>query len=135
MFLSFVFYLQYLFSWTLGVIESICLTVTVGVSVDFAAHIAISYNHSHFKTRLGRIRTSMSELGVSVLSSAISTMLSALLLAFATVKFFNLFGQFILIVISLSALWAFVFLVAALLVIGPQNEQGDLLALYRKLKN
>eukprot|EP01108_Squamamoeba_japonica_P006665 TRINITY_DN543_c0_g2_i2.p3 TRINITY_DN543_c0_g2~~TRINITY_DN543_c0_g2_i2.p3 ORF type:complete len:192 (+),score=107.32 TRINITY_DN543_c0_g2_i2:127-702(+) len=121
--------------WTLGIIESIAITVLVGLSVDFVAHLAISYNKSHFTTRLGRVRTAMLELGVSVASAALTTIAAASLLMAAQVTFFSIFGTFILLAILFSALYAFLFFVALVLWLGPQNDQGDLLALWRSFSD
>lgn len=76
----------------------------------------------------------MAELGVSVLSAAATTMASAALLMQAQVTFFSLFGTFILLNIGLSALWAFIFFVALLLLVGPENDSGDLRKYFRQLK-
>ena len=74
--------------WELGIIESICITILVGLSVDYVLHIANSYNESEEKTRYEKVSMAILEIGVSVFSAAITTLGSATLLLFTTVLFF-----------------------------------------------
>merc|ERR1711991_563017 len=52
--------------WTLGIIESICLTIVVGISVDYPAHMVESYNEAsrHKGVRFGRTRDSLTRVGI-----------------------------------------------------------------------
>ena len=70
-----------LMGWSLGMIESICLTICVGFSIDFVAHLAVAYNESEpEQSRYVRTRTALSELGISITSAGITTSGSALFL-------------------------------------------------------
>lgn len=111
-----------LIGWTLGIIESVALTVTVGLSVDYAVHLANSYHESPAPTRYLRLQQGLTEMGISVFSSAVTTVGSSAVLFFTIIAIFQRFGSFIVIVISLSFLYAFFFWVALSAVIGPKDD-------------
>ena len=46
-----------LMGWTLGAVEAVCLSIIVGLSVDYALHLGHAYVHSEFYDRKGRART------------------------------------------------------------------------------
>merc|ERR1739845_60277 len=83
--------------WTLGIIESICITIIVGLSVDFVLHLAHSYVETSEGTRYERVSMAILDVGISVFSAAITTLGAGLLLLFTTVLFFVKFGLFVLL--------------------------------------
>ena len=54
--------------------ESINLTLVVGLSVDYVVHLAEGYSRSTHTNRLGRLHDSLAEVGISVLSGACTTL-------------------------------------------------------------
>ena len=105
---------------SLGFMESICVTVIVGLAVDYVVHIGIAYTehyHDIFttekktdkKTDKKRVNKAhyaalgaMTDLGVSVLGGAISSFGSALFLLMCVIKYLNQFGEFMALVIITS---------------------------------
>ena len=90
--------------WSLSIIESICLTILVGLSVDYVIHMGKltfaaecqvaakvlllagnAYRESTSTSRYGRVRDALLTMAISVLSASITTMLSAFVLVFTTV--------------------------------------------------
>ena len=103
----------------LGFMESICVTVIVGLAVDYVVHIGIAYtehyhlllkkNQNRKQQKLDRRQLShsattgaMTDLGVSVLGGATSSFGSALFLLMCVIKYLNQFGEFMALVIITS---------------------------------
>eukprot|EP00761_Pharyngomonas_kirbyi_P003629 gb/GECH01003633.1/.p1 GENE.gb/GECH01003633.1/~~gb/GECH01003633.1/.p1 ORF type:complete len:166 (+),score=10.45 gb/GECH01003633.1/:1-498(+) len=105
--------------WTLGIIESICVTVVVGLSVDFVVHLAHAFEASDKKTRYKKMRQSLTELGVSVLAASITTFLASILLFPTIVTFFTSFGHFLAATMAISAAFAFVAFPTVMMICGP----------------
>ena len=115
-----------LIGWKLSVIESICITIVVGLSVDYTIHLGHIYIHSEQTERQGKVRELLSTMGVSVIAAAITTLGSATFLGLCRVQFFYKFGIFVFANITLSTIFAFFFFMALLMVAGPLNGQGQL---------
>jgi predicted RND superfamily exporter protein len=116
-----------LIGWSLGESECIFLIAVVGLSVDYTAHLLHSYHHGvHFgDSREDRSKYALSEMGVSVTNSAITTILAALVLFGCGFYFFFQFGAFIFFVIGFSILMSITFLIPLLLLVGPNGETGN----------
>lgn len=119
--------------WKLGVIESICLVMVPGLSVDATAHLAEAYLSSHHTKRDERVVTMLTEVGVSVVSGGVSTLGSAMFLFAPTIYFFYKFGIFLFWTISLSLTYAIVLFPALLAWAGPQGRGGDLRMLWESM--
>ena len=121
-----------LLGFTLGIIESVALSIAVGLSVDFVAHIAIGYNSAPAHSRLGKVRGAMVELGISVFSAAITTLGSGALLLGTVILFFFNFGLSLVLIIALAMVFAFTSFVAVMLIVGPEGRSGDMLPWFKK---
>eukprot|EP00452_MALV-II_sp_L67-6_P000005 gene5-49_t len=66
--------------WELGVPESIAVVIVIGFSVDYVVHLAAHYVHSPFNSREERATESVTAMGVSIFSGAITTMGSGVFL-------------------------------------------------------
>eukprot|EP00173_Palmaria_palmata_P004966 Plantae.Rhodophyta-Palmaria_palmata.ctg7877.p1 GENE.Plantae.Rhodophyta-Palmaria_palmata.ctg7877~~Plantae.Rhodophyta-Palmaria_palmata.ctg7877.p1 ORF type:complete len:224 (-),score=17.18 Plantae.Rhodophyta-Palmaria_palmata.ctg7877:436-1107(-) len=109
-----------------GVTVSISLIIAVGVSFDFCSHIANGYNESKQPNRFERSREALRNLGISVIAGGVSSLLAISMLFFATILFFTRFACIMVIVIALSLLFSLVFLIASLMVCGPEGNFGSL---------
>lgn len=134
-----VFMLMVAVGWSIGVLESICMIIVVGMSVDYSVHLVHSYNHSPYPTRLEKTRTALTEMGVSVLGGAVTTFGASVFLFMAEMTFFYQFGLFIGMTIGLSCVFALVCLMAVLITIGPEGTRvngnhvfGDLRCLRKR---
>ena len=86
--------------WTLGFLEGICFTILIGLSVDFVIHIGVAYHEvaEEFNrdgaeaTRTDCTREAVAQLGFPIISAAFTTLISAIILFFAQITFFNKFG-------------------------------------------
>uniref|UniRef100_A0A7S1C4Y0 SSD domain-containing protein n=1 Tax=Bicosoecida sp. CB-2014 TaxID=1486930 RepID=A0A7S1C4Y0_9STRA len=113
---------MYVAGWELGIIESINLTVLVGISVDYTVHLAVAYGlHAHGDRRT-RMRLALEHMAISVFSAAITTIGSALFLCLAVVLFFVRFGIFISVTLTASLVFAFLLFPAIMVLVGPEDE-------------
>ena len=65
-------------------------------------------------------------MGVSVVSGAITTTLSGMMLIFPAFIFFYKMGWIIITVVLLALAWSLVFFTSIALLWGPEGNQGDL---------
>ncbi|CAB4019605.1 dispatched homolog 1-like, partial [Paramuricea clavata] len=112
--------------WKLGVLESLNLTLVVGLSVDYVVHIAQHYVREHQSKRLARVQSTLGHVGISVLSGACSTLGASVFMFGAKILFFFQFGIFIFSTVAFSLLFALVFFEAVLGLVGPQGSVGSL---------
>jgi len=124
--LVFVFAYMVWRGWPLDFVESIALTVLVGISVDFTVHYGVAYQEADHKHRQRRLRFAMASMGTSITSGALTTLSSAALLFAATFEFFTKFGEFMFITISLSWLVANTLFPALVYYFGPTGHCCDL---------
>eukprot|EP00055_Hartaetosiga_balthica_P007536 m.26034 g.26034 ORF g.26034 m.26034 type:complete len:1057 (-) comp5820_c2_seq1:163-3333(-) len=117
--------------WSLSLIESLCLTILVGLSVDYVIHLAHVFQISHCTERPEKVRHALVVMGISVLSAGITTFLSSFILFFSYIIFFFKFGLFIAFTIFFSCLWAFGFFMALVAVMGPKKKNNHFLVLWR----
>ena len=115
-----------LLGWSLGENECIFMIATVGLSVDYTVHLLHAYNNTPARTRTDRAHAALEEMGISVANSAITTLFAAAMLFACGFYFFFQFGGFIFMVIGLSILMSTNFLMPLLMLIGPENDQGNL---------
>jgi len=118
---------------TLGVYESMFLSLTAGFAVDYVVHLAHAYNEADASDRCDKMQHSLTAMGVSVVSGAISTLMASMMLFICSFNFFSTYGSFIFFVIFWSLVWAMLFFPAAMMTIGPNGGSGDILVL-RKLQ-
>ena len=112
--------------WKLGVLESLNLTLVVGLSVDYVVHLAQGYVEANECKRLARVQTTLSHVGISVLSGACSTLGASVFMFGAKILFFFQFGIFIFSTVGFSLLFALVFFLTILGLLGPDGYVGSL---------
>jgi len=111
--------------WELGIVENIILVMVPGLSVDFTAHMAESYNQSKSDDRDERVREALEHSGVSIISGAISTSLAGLCLCACQISFFVSFGTLLLFTIIFAVLFSLFFFPSAMSLFGPVGDAGD----------
>ena len=112
--------------------ESLNLVLVVGLAVDYVVHLAEGYSRSAHRTRHGRLRDALEEVGISVLSGAITTLGASMFLLIAEILFFKQFGVFMFSTIGLSIVYALGLFIVSLAIFGPENDTGDLKVLFSK---
>ena len=104
-----------------GILEAILFIMVVGLSVDYAVHLADAYLESEYVTREHRTRDMLYKMGVSVLSGAISTLGSSFFMLFAYIIFLSKFGTYIFFIILQSIIFSLFPFTAMLDLFGPQR--------------
>ena len=107
------------------------MVLVVGLSVDYVVHLAEGYCRSKHKDRLGRTKDMLSEVGISVLSGAITTLGSSALLLIAQIIFFFQFGLFIFCTILFSIVYALLLFATFMGLAGPEGKTGDIGPIFR----
>ena len=112
-----------LMGWQLNVLESVTVSIAVGLSVDFTAHYAIAYLVAPGKSdRQQRVEHAVTRLGSAVTLAAVTTMLAGAGLMPSTVLAYRRFGVFLMTVMFVSLVYSTYFFLAVLSTFGPQNN-------------
>jgi len=108
-----------LMGWEMGTLESLCMSILAGVSVDFIVHIGHSYMESLSEDRSENVRKSLGSIGISVASAGITTLITALILFACKMAFFQKFGVFLTFAMITALIFAFFCYPALLGALGP----------------
>merc|ERR1711997_917055 len=117
---------MYIAGWKFGMVESIAVIMVIGFSVDYVVHLGNSYLESQGESRMERLSFALLTMGVSVVSGAVTTMLSGLMLVFPPYIFFYKMGWIIVTTVLLAVTWALVFFTSIVALWGPEGDTGDL---------
>ncbi|CAB9512861.1 dispatched homolog 3 [Seminavis robusta] len=120
-----VFAFTVLMGWSLGILEAVNYVVVIGLSIDYCVHMSEAYTKSHSTERFPRVIHTFEEMGISVLSSSLSTLGASFFMFFAPVVFFVKFAAFIFVTITLSAIYSLTFFPAVLSIMGPTGDFGN----------
>ena len=125
----------------LGFMESICVTVIVGLAVDYVVHYGIAFmDHLRQSTAAAADDTrasgsdavneavvmALTDLGVSVVGGATSSFGAALFLLTCTIKYLQQFGEFMALVIGVSLCFSSVLYPAVLAALAPVHAEASL---------
>lgn len=124
-----------LLGWKLGVLESLNMTLVVGLSVDYVVHLAEGYMELEGGNRLQRTKHALGHVGISVVSGACSTLGASVVMFAGKIIFFIQFGTFIFVTIGFSTLYSLVFFSTVLALVGPEGNHGSILPLVRKVRD
>lgn len=91
--------------WSLGSIEAILISILAGFSVDYTVHLAHAYTHAHGDTSQ-RVKESFGDMGTSVFSGMLTSVVASIPLFFCSLTFFFKFGVFLCITIFFSWIFA-----------------------------
>lgn len=114
-----------LLGWELNILESVVITVAIGMSIDFTLHYGVAYRlSSDLDTEL-RVICSISRMGSAIAMASLTTFLAGALMLPATVLVYRQFGTFLIILITTSWLFATFFFQSLLRVLGPSGTFGQ----------
>lgn len=120
--------------WKLNILESIAISLAIGLSVDFSLHYAVNYKLSVDKSnRKSCVIHALSMMAAPSLMAAITTGASGLFMLPSVVLPYIQIGIFLIVVSSVSWMYATFFQMPLLYRYGPQNNYGQFL--YPKLGN
>merc|ERR1711907_278241 len=112
--------------YTFGAIEAVGVTIFVGMSVDYALHMAHGYHSAHGATRFEKIRDALTHLGISIIGGAITWAGAAIFLFFCHMYLFIQLGTMMFMNTLLALYFSVVFMVALLAIIGPLTHACDI---------
>ena len=108
---------------TLSMIESVVLMVSVGLMLDPLTHVAHAFTEARGSSA-ERLDSALTSIGISVLSGALSTAASCTFLFFTTIVLFTSFGLLLCALTLICLLHANFFLAPLLFLFGPGSSCG-----------
>ncbi len=116
-----------LLGWELNVLESVTITVAVGMSIDFTLHYGMAYRLAPDFEREMRVICSISRMGSPVAMAAFTTFLAGAIIMPSTVLAYRQLGTFLMILMSMSWAYSTFFFQGLLRTFGPSGGFGQLL--------
>ena len=115
---GFLFYLDL----SLSSITMIHVIMSIGFSIDFAAHISHAFMISSGSSRNERVKESIDKTAAPIFHGAVSSLLGIVVLVFARSYIFQTFAQVMALVLVFGLLHALFLLTVVLSWIGPKNK-------------
>ncbi|XP_028405607.1 protein dispatched homolog 1-like [Dendronephthya gigantea] len=116
-----------LMGWKLNILESITLSISVGLSVDFTLHYGVAYVLAADRTnRKLRVSFSMTCMSSAISMAAFTTFIAGAIASQSRVLSYIQMGQFLMIIMSVSWVYATFFFQALCSIIGPENNSGQI---------
>ncbi|KAH8055581.1 hypothetical protein JL722_7918 [Aureococcus anophagefferens] len=128
----------YAMGWHLGVKESIAGVIVIGLAVDYTIHLGHMYDHARAlgtRDREAKFEYAMRTMGETVVAGAITTAGSCSFLLACQLTFFTSMAELIVLTIALSLAWALLFFMPLLRVAGPEDDRGNVCAIFRACKD
>ncbi|KAM9495779.1 protein dispatched homolog 1 [Clarias gariepinus] len=115
-----------LLGWELNILESVTISVAVGLSVDFAVHYGVAYRLAPESDREGKVVFSLSRMGSAIAMAALTTFVAGAMMMPSTVLAYTQLGTFLMLIMCIS--WAFstFFFQCLCRCIGPQGTCGQI---------
>lgn len=110
-----------LLQWKLNILESIAVNTAIGLGIDFVLHYALNYQMSELKDRPSATKYALSHMIGPTLMAAITTAIAGVFMVFSSVLAYIQIGIFLLIVMTISWLYATFFFTSILWVFGPEK--------------
>ncbi|KAL3873645.1 hypothetical protein ACJMK2_036740 [Sinanodonta woodiana] len=114
-----------LLGWELNILESVIITVAIGMSVDHTLHYGVAYQLSPELDRGKRVQCSIIHVGSVIFMAALTTFLPGALMMPSVTLVYQKFGIFLMLIISVSWTFSTLFFQSLLNVIGPQGGFGQ----------
>lgn len=111
-----------LVGWTFGLIESTCVIVFIGISVDYVVHFSLTYVSSSVPNRRERTQLSFKLIGETILGGTLTSCCSGAFLILCESYSLNKFGLLLLTTIISSMIISLIYLPGVLYVFGPNEN-------------
>ncbi|XP_066533125.1 protein dispatched homolog 1 [Hoplias malabaricus] len=115
-----------LLGWELNVLESVTISVAVGLSVDFAVHYGVAYRLAPEPDREGKVVFSLSRMGSAIAMAALTTFVAGAMMMPSTVLAYTQLGTFLMLIMCISWAFATFFFQCMCRCIGPQGTCGQI---------
>lgn len=114
-----------LLGWKLNVLESIAISTSAGLAVDFNLHYALGFTFASGSSTARAISTLMSSAGPTA-TAAITTGMAGVFLLYSQVLPYSQIGTFLALVMTVSWLYATLFLCSLLSLCGCRNNKHSM---------
>lgn len=114
-----------LLGWKLDVLESVTVSVAIGLAVDFTLHYGVVYRLSAEEDRETAVILSLAKMGSPIAMAAFTTFLAGAAMLPSKVLGYMQIGTFIMIVMTASWIYSTLFFQALLRLWGPQRHFGQ----------
>lgn len=114
-----------LLKWKLNILESIAVNTAIGLGIDFVLHYALNYQMSELKDRKSATQYALSHMIGPTLMAAITTAIAGIFMVFSSVLAYIQIGIFLLIVMTISWLYATFFFTSILWILGPEKHSNE----------
>jgi len=112
-----------LLGWELNILESVTVSIAVGLSVDFTAHYAIAYlQATPNNDRVRGVEAVASHVCPAITLAALTTFIAGAGMLPATVLVYTKFGVFLMITMAVSWVYSTYFFLPTLTICGPEND-------------
>ncbi|XP_066884216.1 protein dispatched homolog 1 isoform X2 [Kogia breviceps] len=115
-----------LLGWELNVLESVTISVAVGLSVDFAVHYGVAYRLAPDADREGKVIFSLSRMGSAIAMAALTTFVAGAMMMPSTVLAYTQLGTFMMLIMCVSWAFATFFFQCMCRCLGPQGTCGQI---------
>lgn len=115
-----------LLGWELNVLESVTISVAVGLSVDFAVHYGVAYRLAPDPDREGKVIFSLSRMGSAIAMAALTTFVAGAMMMPSTVLAYTQLGIFMMLIMCISWAFATFFFQCMCRCLGPQGTFGQI---------
>ena len=113
--------------WSLGIVEAVSITILVGLSCDFALHLAEAYGQSPFRGRAERGKDAVTRVGSPIVAAGTTTFAAVIPMLGCQIRILNKFGAIIPTCIVLSLFYSLHLFVPLLMIAGPdRGAEGPL---------
>ena len=109
-----------LMRWELNILESVIVSLAVGLSMDFPLHVAVAYRiASSTRDRKTRVTLSLRHVGGSITAAMMTTLVAGVCMLPSQVLAYTKLGTFLALVAVISWFYASFFMPSLLVIIGP----------------
>jgi len=110
---------------TIEIVTSICLILSVGLALDYAAHVGVIFSCMKTGTRQEKMQKTLGQIGPAVFNGGFSTFLAFILLAFSDSYVFLTFVKMFGMVVVFGLFHGLIFLPVLLSLIGPAGSPDE----------
>ena len=107
--------------WELNIIESVTISLAVGLSIDFTIHYGVAYRLSNEINQKDRVRESFARVGSAVVMAALTTFLSGATMMPSHIMGYRELGIFLMLVMTFSWFFATFFFQSLCRLAGPKG--------------
>ncbi len=115
-----------LLGWELNIVESVTLTMSVGLSIDFCIHYGMGYRLSTLGDRKKRVQESFERVASAIFMAAGTTFIAGACIMPSIILFYVQLGTFLMLIMAFSWLFATFFFQSLCYVAGPRDAFAQL---------